>query len=302
MLRLPLLSTHCEPAQRSCTLPVYGAMPINCTKPPQSLAPLAPSSMARPRLLHDPPILRHLPWRYSRVWQAAPTRGAHGTISAICAQVADIMAGRYAPETSAISRSIDLLRVGLSYSHATRVAGGELIVAVIGNCIHFAFYPDAHGEGDHDPTSPTASPRRSPLPATDFIRLLSRALRGIEWRGGITSPSAGDDRLYNKKGIHRHIAMDAYGSGASAGHRPASLSRGPDLCTGRESVAELDTGRPRTSRDRGAIPGHASCGMIVARLDHAPAAGAGRTAGRHLKGRGALRPRRAQPKTEHLPL
>src|SRR5262249_3843210 len=152
-------------------------------------------------------------------------------ISAICTQVADIMARRYAPETSAISRSVDLLRVGLSYSHATRVAGGELIVAVIGNCIHFAFYADAPGEGDHDPTSPSTSPRRRPLPTTEFIRLLSSALRGIEWRGSFTtSPSAGDDRFYNNKVNHRQNAMEVYARGASGGNRPAPRSRTVDLC------------------------------------------------------------------------
>jgi hypothetical protein len=147
-------------------------------------------------------------------------------ISAICAQVADIMARRYAPETSAISRSVDLLRVGLSYSHATRVAGGELIVAVIGSCIHFAFYADAPGEGDHDPTSPTTSPRRRPLPKAEFIRLLSRALRGIEWRGSLTTwPSAGNDRLYDRKANHRHNALEAYARGAGGErYRAPSIS------------------------------------------------------------------------------
>lgn len=110
-------------------------------------------------------------------WMAREAREA--LFSAICAQVGNIMAGRYAPEASAISRSIDLMHVGLSYCHATYVAGGELVVAVIGNGIHFAFYADAQGGDDHDPTSPTTG-RGKPVQRAEFIRLLSSALRAGE--------------------------------------------------------------------------------------------------------------------------
>lgn len=101
---------------------------------------------------------------------------------AISKQVSKVLSGRYTSPADVISSSADLMAAGLAWCESTRVADGELVVALINGIMHFKFLGDAeNGNSDHDGDGPDAPgpntrPRVRETLSMEFVRLVSSAL------------------------------------------------------------------------------------------------------------------------------